>query len=91
MIERVLAPVSDEDIFEAVVIIVAYRNGTSPPGPFKTGFDGDIGESSIAIVLIQPIGCARRCAIQASAAKDKNVEPAVVVEIEKAIPRKLPR
>src|SRR6185437_7600663 len=82
-VEDVLAPVSDEEVFEAIVVVVANGNGARPSFANKPGLFGDIGESAVAVVLIKAIGRALRRALQASAVECENIEPTVVVVIEK--------
>ena len=50
--QNVLAPVGDEDIVEAVVIVVGDGDAVGPPAARETGFFGHIGEGAVAIVLV---------------------------------------
>src|SRR5271155_43975 len=76
-IELVLAKVSAEQIFKAIIIIVADTDARGPADVMQAGFLGDVGERAIPIVLVKPVTCARWRARQASTAEDKNIHPAV--------------
>src|SRR4029077_11819953 len=82
-VEDVLSPVGDEQIVEAVIVVVAHADATGPAGFQQSGALGNISESSIAVVLEQPIACAGWGVGEAGAGQQKDVEPAVIVEIEK--------
>ena len=43
-IEDVLAPIRDEEIFEAVVVVIAYGDAGGPAGSDEPGLSGDIGK-----------------------------------------------
>src|SRR5262249_9575861 len=83
VIENVLAKVGDEEIFVAVVVVVADADALSPAGVTYTCFCSDIGESSIAIVAKKMRNrlAARRKSFQTRAINQKNVEPSVVVVV----------
>src|SRR2546425_10566760 len=83
VVETVFAEVGDEEVVEAVVVVIADANALSPAGMNEAGFDGDIGEGGVAIVFEEAIGgrAARRKTFEASAGDEKNVEPAVVVVV----------
>ena len=51
-----MSPESDEEIGEAVVVIIAGAHALAPSGERDTGFLGDIGESAVAIVVIEVAG-----------------------------------
>src|SRR6266699_4839295 len=78
-IQLVLPEVGAKQIFEAVIVVVSNANTRCPAGIAKTGFFGNIRESSITIVFIQAIGRFRRGTFDFRAAKQKNIHPAVVV------------
>ncbi len=54
--EHVVSPESDEEIGEAVVIVIAGADALAPSGERDTGFLGDVGESAVAIIVIEVAG-----------------------------------
>src|SRR6266567_3229732 len=77
-----MSVVSDKDVVESIVIVVADRNSRGPAGTCEACFDGDIGERPITIVLVQTIRSIGGNVFQASAAKKKQIHPTVVVVID---------
>ena len=80
--ERVLSEIGDEQVVEAVVVIVADADGRSPPGLTKAGLIGDVGESAVAVVFIQAIGGIGRRDADPRPAQHQNVQPSVVIVID---------
>src|SRR5882672_6354782 len=80
-VEDILAPVGDEQIVKAVIVVVAHANTTGPAGLHQSRTLGYIGESSIAVVLIEAIARSRGSAGEAGAGQQKDVDPSVVVEV----------
>ena len=54
------------------------------PGRAQAGFRGDVGECAVAIVAVEPIAGAFGSRAEARTAKHQDVEPAVVIVIEKS-------
>ena len=83
VVENVLAEVGDEQVFEAVVVVVADADALSPAGVGHAGLCGDVGESAVAIVLEEMRGglLAGGEAFEAPAVDQKNIQPAVVVVV----------
>jgi hypothetical protein len=83
VVEDVFAEVGNEEIVEAVVVVVADADGLSPAGMNQASLYGDVGEGAVAIIFVQAIGglLARGKAFQARAVHQKNIEPAIVVVI----------
>ena len=52
VVELVLAIVGKKQIFEPVVVVVAYANADSPAGIPQSSFLGDVFECTVAIVLV---------------------------------------
>ncbi len=52
-IQRAIAPVAHEQIFVAVVVVVAGADALPPSGARHAGFQRDIGERAVPIVLVQ--------------------------------------
>src|SRR6202035_5461209 len=83
VVENVLAVVSYEQIFEAVVVVVSDANALAPAAMAQSSSGGHVGKCAVAIVLEQV-----RCGFvpsgktfQSPAVHQKNVEPTVVVII----------
>ena len=51
--ERAIAPVGDEQVVEAVVIVIAGADALAPAGTRHTGLDGYVGERAVAIVFVE--------------------------------------
>ena len=81
VVQHVLAPVGDEQVFEAVVVVVADADAVGPAGTNQPGLRRDIGESAVAIVLVEAVGGAFRSGFEARAAENEDVEPAVVIVV----------
>ena len=83
MVQNVFAEVGDEEIFVAVVVVVADADALAPAGVADSGFRGDVDKSSVAIILEKMRSGLLPCGktFQARAVHEKNVEPAVVVVI----------
>ena len=83
-IEDVLAVIRDEDVFVAVIVVIADGDGLGPAGADEAGFFRHVTECAVAIVFVEAIGDAgRNCGcIEAAAVEDQDVEPAVVIVIE---------
>ena len=52
-IERAIAPIADEEIFVAVVIVIAGAHALAPAGARHAGLQRDIGKGAVAIVFVQ--------------------------------------
>src|SRR5262249_7301026 len=55
VVERVAAPVGDEEIIETVVIVIADAHGLAPSGSRQAGLVGNIAKRSVAVVAQQPV------------------------------------
>ncbi len=88
VIEDVLSVIGNEEVFEAVVVVVAHADTLSPARPGHPCLLGYVGESPVAVVLEEVAGrfLARREAIQAPAIHQEDIEPAVVVVVEERRP-----
>src|SRR5437667_10272577 len=51
VIKNVLAEIADEEIFEAVVVVVTNANALSPAGVGYAGLHGNVCECSVTIIL----------------------------------------
>src|SRR6266704_1847201 len=84
--EDVVSPEAAEEVVPAVVVVVADANAGLPAGAGEAGFFGDVGEGAVAIVFVKmggwgfaggPVG------IEASSIGEIDVQPAVMVVVEK--------
>src|SRR6185369_13053676 len=81
-VEDVLSPAGDEEVLEAIIVIVTDADNAGPacfPQPRTLGY---VGESAVAVVLEEPVAGARGGVLQASAGEQKNIQPAVIIEVE---------
>ena len=83
MVEDVLAVVADEEIVEAVVVIIADAHGLSPAGVGEAGLERHIGEGAIAIIFEEVTDRLLSFGetFQAPPIDQKDIEPAIVVVI----------
>ncbi len=82
VVQAVLPQVRDEEVIEAIVVVVADAHAVCPAGRLQPGLLGDIGEGAVAIVLVQPVRRLRRIAVQSCARQQKDIHPAIVVVID---------
>jgi hypothetical protein len=84
--EHVLPVISDIEIAEAIIVVIADADALSPAGASEAGFFGDVGKSAVVIVAVEMIcecGCSRdRCGIEGRAVDNENVRPPAPVVIE---------
>ena len=80
-VEHVLAPIGDEQVFEAIVVVVAYAHRRRPAVAPEAGFLSYVRECAVAIVLVEPVSGVRGV-VEATAAGEEDVEPAIVIVIE---------
>ena len=84
MVEPVLAVVSDVEVVEAVVVVVACADSLSPAARSQPGLLSHVGKAAIVIVVEQMIGgsgLARRH-LKGGAVDDEDVGPAIIVIIK---------
>ena len=82
MKQNVLAPAGDEDIVEAVVIVVADGDSTGPYAAPQPRLRGDVGKRAVAVVAIEADDGLRGCGLPAAAGQQDDILPTVVVIIE---------
>src|SRR5690242_13131371 len=85
VVESVLAEVSDEQVFVAVVVVIANAHALSPARVRQTRFGGDISECAVAVVFEEMAMrlAAPRKSFQSPAVDHKDVQPTVAVVIVK--------
>src|SRR5229473_2115176 len=83
-IETVLPEVGTKNILESVVVVVADANAGRPAGCLQASLLRDVGERSVAIVLVQAIGGTRLIARQAGTRQQENIHPTVVVVVDES-------
>ena len=71
------------EVVESVVVVVADGDGRCPAGAGQAGLGRDIGERAVAVVLVEAIGRTRRRPFETRAAQHEQIQPAVVVVVEK--------
>ncbi len=83
VIQNVLAERGDENIVEAVVVVIADANALSPAVMDQTGFCGDVGEGAVAIIFekMRNWFLALGKSFEAPAVHQENIQPVVVVVI----------
>src|SRR5262249_22677600 len=83
VIENIFAKIADEQIIEAVVVVVADADALSPAGVCNTSLECHVGKGAVAIVLeeMRDRFLANRKTFEPRTINEKNIEPAVVVVI----------
>ena len=83
--QAVLAPERDVEIVEAVIVVVAGARALPPPGNRQAGARRHIFECPVAAIAIQVARglLAARKPFQRRAVDEKQIEPAVVVVVER--------
>src|SRR5579864_1872171 len=85
VVERVAVDASDENIFVAVVVVIADRNAGVVARAGQSGLCGDVGEVTLAVVFEEAVVVLGRIfleRLQVRAVSEEDVELAVVVVIE---------
>ena len=78
-----MAVIGDEQIIEAVVIVISDSHGGGPAGALQPGFRRDIGEGAVAVVLVEPVRCSRWVALKTRAVENEQIKPTVIVVVYK--------
>src|SRR3984957_18073758 len=81
-VQDVLAEVGDEQVFIAVIIVIAHAHRRGPARFSQPGFFGDFTECAIAIVFIQTICRGWWVSFDARAAPEEKVHHAVGAVVE---------
>src|SRR5271163_219129 len=82
LVKNILAIVSNEDIFKAIVVIVRDRYRACPPSAMESGLVRYIRECSVSVVLVETV-CRSWNRFNPSSAEQKNIQPAVIIVVEK--------
>src|SRR6266853_985360 len=89
VVQNIFSVVSDVQIFEAVVVVIADAHPLAPAGVSQPSFFGDIGERAVVIVVVEVarrrFGSWQR--FQFCAIHDENIRPAVMVIIKNGYAR----
>src|ERR1022692_831851 len=85
-IQDVLAPTGDEEIFKPVVVVVSNCHAVLISGAEQARAFGNVGEGSVAVVLVETLGGIRRRIAETGTGKHENVDPAVIVVVEEGRP-----
>src|ERR1035437_5202202 len=86
-IQAVLAEVCDEEIFVAVVVVVSDADAVGPSRVMQACLFGDVGEATVAVVVIETIARTGGNTVEAAAAEDEDVHPPVVVVVKEGTTR----
>ena len=85
MVQPVSMNAADEDIFVAIVIVIADRDPVVEAHARQTGLDGDILEVTLAVVFEEPVGVFGRVFLQrlyVGSVGEEDIQIAVVVVVE---------
>jgi hypothetical protein len=85
VIKDILAVVSDVQILETIVVIVADTGALAPASVREAGFLSDIGEGAVVVVAVEMICGSFVCseaAVELCAVDDEDIGPAVVIVVE---------
>ena len=82
VVQHVVPVGGDEQVVEAVVVVVADRHRRRPAGARQPRLRRDVGERAVAVVLVEAIRGFGRRVLEAGAAQHQDVHPAVVVVVE---------
>src|SRR5579872_1394890 len=82
-IKAVLSEIGAENVLESVVVVISDANTVSPAGGMQSGLFSHVGKRSIAVVFVQAVRGFGRSAIESGSAEQKNVDPAIIVVIDK--------
>ena len=84
--ENVVAPEGDEQVHEAVIVVIAGADSLAPADQADAGFLRDVRESAVVIVAVEVAGGLLTLGetFQAGAIDHKNIGPAVIVEVKKS-------
>src|ERR1700751_4788374 len=87
-IENIAPPLRDVNVWKAIVVVVAPSYSPSIAAAGHTSLIGHVGKGSVTVIAIQRIEKRRlrRIKIRLAAVDQVNVQPAVVVVIEKGAP-----
>ena len=83
-----MAPIAAEKVVPAVVVVIAHADAGAPAGAAQAGLFRHVGEGAVAVVLEKVLGGSLAVGIgffigQADAVGQVDVQPAVLVVIEK--------
>jgi len=81
-VQRVVAPVGDEQVGVAVVVVVRGGDALRPTRALQPGLLRDVGERAVLVVAVQPVGRLGGRVLEARAGRDEDVQPAVVVVVD---------
>src|SRR5579863_3154728 len=82
-IENILSPISEEQIVKAIVVVVTDANAACPAGFSQAGVYRHIMKGAVAIIAIEPIGDARVKTGERTSPQHQDVDPSIVVVVQK--------
>ena len=80
-IQLVLSEVGAEKILKTIIVIVSDADAGCPANRLQAGLLSHVSEGAVALVFVEPVGCAEGRAFQASAGKDEQIYPAIIIVI----------
>ncbi len=82
VIQRVLAPVSNEEVFKPVVVIIPDCHSVGESCAKQSGLPGHVGEGSVPVIFIQAVGGGGRRIGETRAREHQDVQPAIIVIVK---------
>src|SRR5262249_23824194 len=82
--QRAIAPVGDQQVIPAVIVVISRAYAVPPTGVRDTGLIGHVSERPVAVVFVETADrrLARRpLRFEARPVDEKNIEPPVVIVI----------
>src|SRR5271169_3915545 len=74
LVESILPVISNEDIFESIVVVVCDGNSARPAGASQASIFRNIGEGPIPVVPIETVGRGRH-RIDSASTQQEDVQP----------------
>src|SRR5438128_2660430 len=81
-IENILAPVGDEQVIVAVIVVIANAHRGHPAGALQSRLFRNVRKRAVTIVLVQAVSATLGWAFETRAAKQEDIDPAVIVVID---------
>src|SRR5271163_4132779 len=82
-IKHVLPPSGNEDVFEAIIVVVADANAAAPAVMYESRLLSDVGKAAITIVVVEAVCRGWRTWPNGVAGKDEYVHPPIIVIVDK--------
>jgi hypothetical protein len=88
VVENVLPPVSNEEVFKTVIIVIANAYTLAPTVPNQSGLFSPITESPVPVVMQEVVGrlLPRRKTFYPRSVEQKDIQPTIVVIVKEGNP-----